>query len=100
MFRRPFWESRRDAVIDILLAVGVGPWQPTFNSVAGGIALTAIPALLGLYISARRRLIQALTDRAERAEREQHQRAEQARAEERRRLAAEMHNVVSDRVTL
>ena len=42
----------------------------------------------------------ALTERAERAERERHLLAEQARAEERARLAGEMHDVVTHRVSL
>ncbi|MFI0443931.1 sensor histidine kinase [Actinomadura sp. 6N118] len=50
-------------------------------------------ALLGMYVSARRRVLDGLRERAERA-------AEQARAEERTRLAAEMHDVVAHRVTL
>ncbi|WP_211343249.1 sensor histidine kinase [Actinomadura pelletieri] len=57
-------------------------------------------ALVGMYVAARRRVLQALTDRAERAERERHLLAERARAEERARLAAEMHDVVAHRVTL
>jgi signal transduction histidine kinase len=48
----------------------------------------------------RRRLLRALTERAERAEREQRLLAEQARAEERARLAGEMHDVVTHRVSL
>ena len=47
-----------------------------------------------------RRLVQALRERAERAEREHHLLAEQARAEERARLAGEMHDVVTHRVSL
>jgi signal transduction histidine kinase len=65
-----------------------------------GLLRTAVGPLLGLYISARQRLVRALRDRAERAEREQHLLAEQARAEERARLAGEMHDVVTHRVSL
>ncbi|MFG2533174.1 sensor histidine kinase [Streptomyces sp. NPDC048516] len=57
-------------------------------------------AILGMYVSARRREHCGLTERAERAERERHLFAEQARVEERARLAAEMHDVVSHRVSL
>ena len=45
-------------------------------------------------------MLQALRDRAERAERERYLLAEQARAEERARLAGEMHDVVTHRVSL
>ncbi|WUI04305.1 histidine kinase [Spirillospora sp. NBC_00431] len=57
-------------------------------------------ALIGMYVAARRRVVQGLVERAERAERERHLLAERARAEERARLAAEMHDVVAHRVTL
>lgn len=82
------------------LVVGGRPWDPVVNAISGVVLLTAVPALLGLYLGVRRRLEQALRDRAERAEREQHLRAETARAEERARLASEMHDVVSHRVSL
>ncbi|MES9541621.1 histidine kinase [Actinomadura sp. NPDC000600] len=64
------------------------------------VAVVVGGALLGLYAAARRRVLQGLTERAERAERERHLLAERARAEERARLAAEMHDVVAHRVTL
>jgi signal transduction histidine kinase len=64
------------------------------------VAVVAIAALTGMYVVARRRVVQGLTERAERAERERHLLAERARAQERARLAAEMHDVVAHRVTL
>ncbi|TDC94250.1 two-component sensor histidine kinase [Actinomadura sp. 7K507] len=64
------------------------------------VAVVIGGALIGMYVAARRRVLQGLTERAERAERERHLLAEQARAEERARLAAEMHDVVAHRVTL
>jgi signal transduction histidine kinase len=88
------------ALISGLTALACRPWEPMVDVVTGGILLVAVPALLGLYIGAHRRLVIALTDRAERAEREQHLLAEQARAEERVRLAEEMHDVVTHRVSL
>lgn len=87
-------------LVIVALVVGARPWDPVVNAVSGAVLLTAVPALLGLYFGVRRRLEQALRDRAERAEREQHLRAETARAEERARLASEMHDVVSHRVSL
>jgi signal transduction histidine kinase len=53
-----------------------------------------------MYMAARRRLLQSLVERVERAEREQRLLAEQARIDERARLAAEMHDVVTHRVSL
>jgi signal transduction histidine kinase len=61
---------------------------------------TAVGPLLALYFSARGEMLRALRDRAERAERERYLLAEQARAEERTRLAGEMHDVVTHQVSL
>ncbi|MFI5842585.1 sensor histidine kinase [Catenuloplanes sp. NPDC051500] len=63
-------------------------------------AVMLFSALLGLYFRARRSLVAELTDRAERAERERLLLAEQARADERVRLAGEMHDAVTHRLNL
>lgn len=57
-------------------------------------------ALLGLYFRTRRGLVAELTDRVERAERERLLLAEQARADERVKLAGEMHDAVTHRINL
>lgn len=105
-------DHRRRWVVWVLLGVAtvvaVQPWSAfSWATLTNGVAMVAFPALVGLYIgvrhrlrAARERLIQALEERAERAEREQHLLAEQARAEERAKLAAEMHDVVSHRISL
>jgi signal transduction histidine kinase len=62
--------------------------------------LVALPLATGLWVNARRRAVAALRDRAERLEREHHARTEQARAQERTRIAREMHDVVAHRVSL
>jgi signal transduction histidine kinase len=64
------------------------------------LAFLSIATVLGLYTAARRRELRGLVERAERAERERHLLAEQARLDERSRLAAEMHDTVSHRVSL
>ncbi|MBV9380949.1 MAG: hypothetical protein JOY82_05905 [Streptosporangiaceae bacterium] len=77
------------------------PWQPSaWPGIPAGLLFTAVPALAGLYVATREDLVRALTDRAERAEREQELRTEQARAGERARLAAELHDVVTHQVSL
>ncbi|MDI2132019.1 sensor histidine kinase [Yinghuangia seranimata] len=77
------------------------PWaMPSTGDRIGNILIGLAPALYGLYVASRNRLIAALAERAERAEREQELRAEQARSEERERLAGEMHDVVTHRVSL
>jgi len=83
-----------------LMTISIRPWTPSFDGVTGGVFFTVLPALFGLYIQNRSQLIQALTERAERAEREQELLAEQARADERVKLAGEMHDVVTHRVSL
>jgi signal transduction histidine kinase len=94
--------GRRTAfvAIGLLTFVVARPWQPSLAIIAISLLRIAAGPLLTLYFDARRRLVQALTERAERAERERHLLAEQARAEERARLAGEMHDVVTHRVSL
>jgi signal transduction histidine kinase len=86
---------------DVVLRQPAGQETDTFEALVFRSAVVIVGgALLGLYISARRHVVRGLTERAERAERERHLLAEQARADERARLAAEMHDVVAHRVTL
>lgn len=77
------------------------------TSVLIALGLTAPPVLFGLYVRARRRLVESLRDRADGLERELEllaekaaERAERARAEERTRIARDMHDVVAHRVSL
>ncbi|WIX93136.1 sensor histidine kinase [Amycolatopsis sp. DG1A-15b] len=84
----------------ILAIVAMRPWAPSWATTPFGLLSTALPVAITLYIEARKQLLQSLRDRAERAEREQHLLAEQARAAERRRLAGEMHDVVTHRLSL
>jgi signal transduction histidine kinase len=87
-------------LIGVLAVLYLRPWAPAWDVATNALLHVAVPALLGLYLAARRRLVRELTDRAERAERVQHWLAERARTEERARLAAEMHDVVAHRATL
>ena len=102
VFYRGERQDRRTAfaVIVILAIIAARPWQPSAVLIAIAVLRTAVGPLLALYYDARRRLVQALTERAERAERERYLLAEQARTEERARLAGEMHDVVTHRVSL
>jgi len=87
-------------LVGILTLLATRPWDPSLLTVSLGLLITAVPALLGRYMAARRNLMASLRERAERTDREQRLLAEQARAEERARLAAEMHDVVTHRVSL
>ncbi|MEU0076633.1 histidine kinase [Micromonospora tulbaghiae] len=70
------------------------------NAVVFYAWLVIAPAIVGLWIRARRDALAALRDRAERLEREQEARADRVRADERARIAREMHDVVAHRVSL
>lgn len=95
-------QRRRTAyvVLAVFIVVITRAWQPSVVIITTGLLHTALGPLLALYFDSRRRLLLALTERVERAERERHLLAEQARAEERARLAGEMHDVVTHRVSL
>ena len=85
----------------------LGDWFVPFASITIAVGMTAPPVLLGLYVGARRRLMESLRERADSLERElqllaerAEERAEWARGEERTRIAREMHDVVAHRVSL
>jgi signal transduction histidine kinase len=61
--------------------------------------LVATPTILGLWVAQRRVLVASLHDRAEQSERERDLRAAGAVAEERARIARELHDVVAHRVS-
>ncbi|KAA6224190.1 sensor histidine kinase [Streptomyces albofaciens JCM 4342] len=94
---------------DLLNEPGFRPptWFMLVMAVAVGLIVTAPPVLWGLYVGARRRLVESLRERADGLERElslladrAEERAEWARNEERTRIAREMHDVVAHRVSL
>ncbi|MFS8099308.1 histidine kinase [Lentzea alba] len=79
------------ALLPVTWLIGAGVWaMPRL----AGPAVIVIAGLAGLYLGARRRHGQALV------EREHELQAEQTRADERTRLAAEMHDVVTHRLNL
>ncbi|MGW5265989.1 sensor histidine kinase [Microbispora sp. NPDC004025] len=65
-----------------------------------GGALVGLPLVAGLWSHARRQVLVAMREQAEQLVREQVLRADQARAQERARIAREMHDVVAHRVSL
>lgn len=100
----PFFYGRNRRIaflaVALLTVIVARPWQPSVAVITVAVARTAVGPLLALYFGARHALLQSLRERAERAEREQHLLAEQARTQERARLAGEMHDVVTHRVSL
>ena len=88
------------AAVGLLTLIVARVWVPSASVITIGVLRTAVGPLLALYFTARHEVLQALRDRAERAEQERYLLAEQARAEERARLAGEMHDIVTHRVSL
>jgi signal transduction histidine kinase len=88
------------AAVGTLTLIVARVWEPSASVLTTGVLRTAVGPLLALYFTARHEVLQGLRDRAERAEQQRHLLAEQARAEERARLAGEMHDVVTHRVSL
>ncbi|WP_157253670.1 sensor histidine kinase [Nonomuraea typhae] len=101
------------AYVTVLALFAVRPWAPDWVTVYAGLTASVLPAVLGLYLRARRDLLRSLRERAESAERERrllaeqaqsaqrerHLLAERAKADERQRLAGEMHDIVTHHVT-
>ncbi|MFE0464634.1 sensor histidine kinase [Kitasatospora sp. NPDC058965] len=82
-------------------------WVFALVAVLVAVGLTVPPVITGLYLGAKRRLVESLTDRALGLEAEldllaerASERARRARLEERTRIAREMHDVVAHRVSL
>lgn len=102
-----FVRLSRNLVDQASSAAVPGDWYAPVVSLFMALGLTAPPLLFGLYIGARRRLMESLRERADSLERElslladrAEERAEWARTEERTRIAREMHDVVAHRVSL
>ncbi|HUB40770.1 MAG TPA: histidine kinase [Streptosporangiaceae bacterium] len=88
------------AAVGTLTLVVARVWDPSTAVITLAVLRTALGPLLAVYFTARNAMVHALRDRADRAERESRLLAEQARADERARLAGEMHDVVTHRVSL
>lgn len=100
-----FVRTRQDVVGSDLASAT--RWYIPLIAVFMALSLSLPPVLLGLYVGARRRLMESLRERADSLEQElslladrAEQRAEWARTEERTRIAREMHDVVAHRVSL
>jgi signal transduction histidine kinase len=90
----------------LVTAIGLGRYrdQPMQLSVLAFVVFNLMVALLaylaGRIVYTRRRYVQALQERARTAERTQQALADQAVADERRRIARELHDVVAHHVSV
>ncbi|MGP4019581.1 sensor histidine kinase [Saccharopolyspora sp. 5N708] len=72
----------------------------TVEGLIGYAVINLFPVVVGLYMAGRRTRLLHWVERAERAEREQALIAERTRAEERTRIAREMHDSIAHQVSL
>jgi signal transduction histidine kinase len=103
--RRRWWQlaviGLANVVVSYVYAMIVptpdnGPWWIELLVV---VVITVAILGWGAYIGSRRELLWTLKNRAERAEAEQELRTSQARANERARIAREMHDVLAHRIS-
>ena len=92
------WAAATFAALLAAFALGAQLWN--LEDPVTGPAILCLAGLAGMYVRARRTLYDALEERAERAEREQVQLARAAVADERVRIANDMHDAVAHQVTL
>jgi signal transduction histidine kinase len=83
------------AVLGVSLWSWLGPQHEHSWSVLGDVALAVVPALAGLYVRQQRLRSAALERLAEQLVREREERARAAVAEERSRIARELHDEVA-----
>ncbi|MGS0626178.1 histidine kinase, partial [Ralstonia sp. VS2407] len=86
-------------IVAVLFA-GVGERNTIWSDILFGVIITLGVGAWGLFAGARRQLMASLRERAVRAETEQALRIDQARAQERTRIAREMHDVLAHRMSL
>ena len=78
-------------------------WAPVGTTLTALLLLTGsvvAPLVLGVYVRTRRAYLAELLDRARTAERDRDQRALLAAAEERARIAREMHDIVAHSISI
>jgi signal transduction histidine kinase len=103
--RRHWGEILPTAVLSVasgqvLYAVQPDQTMPWYGNLIFTALATGVVVAIGMYIGARRDLVESLRDRADRAEREQELRVAAVKATERASIAREMHDVLAHRMSL
>ncbi|MGW4163086.1 sensor histidine kinase [Streptomyces sp. NPDC004788] len=103
--RRPFKEVASIGLLamaasTVQVFVRPDPTTGTPLAIGIGIVLILLVTAWGMLVRSRRQLVEALRDRALRAEAEAGLRAEQAQRQAREAIAREMHDVLAHRLTL
>ncbi|MGW7477851.1 sensor histidine kinase [Nonomuraea muscovyensis] len=95
------WALAAGLIAELGVFLVIVRWgQVTFSMFFSGSIFVVTVWLTGLYASTRRRYLEGLEERAERAERERDQQARMAAAAERTRIARELHDVVAHNVSV
>ncbi|MCP2271060.1 Signal transduction histidine kinase [Actinokineospora diospyrosa] len=81
-------------------AAGALPWSDAVGAVGGAALFVWLPFAVGLWVGARRQVLDGLRDSARERDRRERARAEEVRVKERARIARDMHDVVAHRVSL
>jgi signal transduction histidine kinase len=96
------WALAAGAVVELGMILALVRWEVTVDplAIASGSFFVLTPWIAGIYANTRRRYLEGLEERAERAERERDQQALIATAAERARIARELHDVVAHNVSV
>nr|WP_182525273.1 histidine kinase [Nocardioides dongkuii] len=98
--RRTVWAFAASlAIVSAAVAVVTDPW-PLDPQAFQYVSSFAVAAAVGTAVRSRRAYVLAVEERAERAERSREQEAARRVAEERLRIARELHDVVAHRVAI
>ncbi|WP_310742225.1 MULTISPECIES: histidine kinase [unclassified Microbispora] len=95
------WALAAGAVAEFGLLLAMLRWSPDAGQAwPSSSAFIVAVWIAGIYANTRRRYVESLVERAERAERERDQQARIAAAAERARIARELHDVVAHNVSV
>ncbi|MEU7001374.1 sensor histidine kinase [Nonomuraea sp. NPDC046570] len=95
------WAVAAGAVAELGIFLALVRWNnATLGMFFSGTFFVVTVWVTGIYAKTRRRYLEGLEERAERAERERDQQAKMAAAAERTRIARELHDVVAHNVSV